>query len=347
MAAYEAMLLTNREIKPAVVNAGGYEFALNTLGLRGDIDLRFTEGVAGRSTRFDWVGAITKIRTALIHGPVSKKDFALALKYKSLQRPFFRHLGEATNTKTPCEFDRWMKNVREHRYLTLVGGSRLKGRAREKAIIRAQRLYCALTWLAYEQMARCYGALMLDIYGHFCLRKDPEPSLEERWLFGQWHLPQLYLAGLPLDFLGRSQIRWVFRKLRKFWYGGVYDPDPYDEVTDLLGLFGTLVQDRREADRAWKKRPPVQYHLTADPQSPPDEGVEEDTGVQGVGEQETVRALESRHCPRCGEILQIGEIKDMTDRSRAVVRLDCPECYLDRLFWLNLDDLPPDLRPTT
>ena len=40
--------------------------------------------------------------------------------------------------------DEWLKNVRQHGYLTLVGGSRLKGTAREEAAARARRFFSLL-----------------------------------------------------------------------------------------------------------------------------------------------------------------------------------------------------------
>ena len=164
-------------------------------------------------------------------------------------------LLNAARTKTPRAFDSWLAKVREHRYLALVGGTRLSGDAREEASAQAQRIYCALLWLAYQRMARCYAALMLLVSLDADLNEDLKLTAEERWLFRQWHFPQLYLAGLPLDFLGKAQLRWVIPRLHRLWANRVLEAEQYDVLTDLLGIYGALVLNRREADRREKATP--------------------------------------------------------------------------------------------
>jgi hypothetical protein len=113
--------------------------------------------------------------------------------------------------------------------------------------------------MAYDRMARCYGALMLLVYVDFCLHGERDPSPEERWRFRQWHFPQLYLAGLPLDFMEKPQLRWIIRGLRKFWDERVMEPARYDTFTDLLGVYGALVRSRRKA-RPIEHRKVIEKH---------------------------------------------------------------------------------------
>src|SRR5262249_1741552 len=151
-----------------------------------------------------------------IYGPVSPNDQVLALQDPEVFKRVANKLWRAT-TRSTQDFDSWLKNLREHQYLSLVGGTKRRGDARESAAIQALRIYCTLLWMAYERMARCYGTLMMLVYLDFCLHSEQEPTPEEKWLFRQWHFPQLYLAGLPLDYLGKPQLRWIIRTLHALW----------------------------------------------------------------------------------------------------------------------------------
>src|SRR5262249_28890313 len=141
---------------------------------------------------------------------------------------------------------------REHQYLALLGSSRAKGDKKEEAAEQARRIASAWMWLSYQLMARCYGALMMTVLMDFCLNSQLALTIEEQWLFRQMHLPQLYLAGLPVDFLGKAQLRCIFLALRERWLNLIYEPTAYDSLTDMLGWFGLLIRDRRRADRRRK-----------------------------------------------------------------------------------------------
>jgi hypothetical protein len=237
---------------PALRAAGVCAFPLDKLPGRGEIDLLFTDGLVRTSKRWPAVTATEKVRRALVYGPVSAEDLKAVAQDRDICREVVRTLWKAVKTLKADEFDQWLTNVRAHGFLRLVGGDRLRGDKKKTASLQARRIYCALMWMAYEQMARCYGALMLQVYIDFSLHNEHEPTEEERWLFRQRHFPQLYLAGLPLDFLGKPQIRWIIRGLTSHWRNRVVEPERYDVFTELLGIFGVLAHDRREADRERK-----------------------------------------------------------------------------------------------
>jgi len=122
--------------------------------------------------------------------------------------------------------------------------------------------------VAYSLMSRCWGALMLLVYVAFYLEGERQAISEEqrwleRWRFRQLHFPQLYLAGLPLDFLGVPQLRWVFPALQRLWANEIIDPECYDTVTDRLGYLGEVARERRKADRERKSAPPEVHGGTA------------------------------------------------------------------------------------
>jgi hypothetical protein len=156
--------------------------------------------------------------------------------------------------RKPSQFDYWLTNVREHRYLQLIGSSKCRILGRDQAAEQAQQIYCALLWLAHLIMARCYAGLMLNVYFDLCLHAEVKPSPEERWNFWERHLPRPYLGHLPLDFLGRHQLRWIARTLFPLLTTGEQQPAQYRPIPALLGLWGHLVRNRREADRLMKKQ---------------------------------------------------------------------------------------------
>jgi hypothetical protein len=331
--AYEA--LCAREVTPGPAS-GPCAFPLNERPGRDKIDLLFTDGLDRSWRRWPAVEATEKVRTALMCGPVSASDLAEATHDRDLFGRCVRTLWRAVTTLTPDAFDRWLMNARTHGYLPLVGGTRLKGDQKKVASLQAQRIYCGLTWLAYERMARCYGALMLRVYVDFCLHAEREPTDEERWLFRQRHIPQLYLACLPLDFLGKPQVRWVIRGLTRFWRDLVVEPERYDSFTDLLGLFGLLVRSRREADRRSKERAArgrsvsAEAFLLSGPAASTDDHLAVEAGL------DPIRWLSSRNCLDCKDPLQPREVLDATDPSRARVRCYCGRCDKEGDYYIDL-----------
>ena len=104
-------------------------------------------------------------------------------------------------------------------------------------------------------MARCYGRVLLQALLDLRLDEGIRPTAVELELFAQLHLPQPFLGGLPLAFFGRSPLRWFTKPLFENWRDEEFRPEAHGAVTDLLGVFGTLVAERRERDR--KEKQPI------------------------------------------------------------------------------------------
>jgi hypothetical protein len=253
LAACERLLEESRPPERKGARRASYCFPIDEMPGRSEVDLLFTDGLT-RGAPWKSETATDNVRSSLIYGPVTVKDQEAAVKDPDF-KVFVRKLGEAARARGGRAFDEWLKNVREHGYLSLVGGSRLTGTAREEAAARARQFFSLMMCMAYERMARCYGALMLLAYVDFCLAGEGERTPEEKWLFRQWHLPQLHLAALPLDFLGRPQLRCVVTTLHRLWWGKVVAPERYDMTTNLLSFYGGLVRERRVADRRTKAAP--------------------------------------------------------------------------------------------
>jgi hypothetical protein len=334
LAAYERLL----EVPPPPEREGdgraSYCFPIDEMPGRGKVDLLFTDGLI-RGAPWKSESATDRVRSSLIYGRLTVKDQEAAVQDPDFKR-FVRKFGESVQARDGRAFDEWLKNVQQHGYLSLVGGSGLKGTAREEAADRARRFYSLLMWMAYERMSRCYGALMLLVYVDFCLAGEGERGPEEKWLFRQWHFPQLHLAALPLDFLGRPQLRWVILALHRLWWGRVVAPERYDVVTDLLGVYGALVRERREADRRRKADPAHKYTTPEGPQVLSDLAAKEDYLPP-----DPVRVLSSPDCPVCGEKLQLSDsgTPDLSERSRARLPLYCPGCDVDHEYVVDLDEL--------
>jgi hypothetical protein len=328
--------------QPPVVVDGDSEarffFPIQTLPGRSDLDWLYTDGLERIASHWRGNDAMAKVRSALISGPVSRQDQALAVRDPVAFRRFVRLLGRATKDRSPREFDDWLAHVREHGYLALVGGTRLRDEEREEAARQAQRIYGALAWLAYERMARCYGALMLMVFADLCLDGDREPDLEEQWQFRQRHFPQLYLAGLPLDFLAKPQLRWVLQSLTERWRNPRLAPETYDEVTDLLGLYGVLARNRREADRRQKDAAQGRS-ASVDPSLLEERHADNDAELLAAEDERAPRRLSSPECPACRGPLKNPQFIGRISASLWRVRLYCPGCNEEDEFELNPAEL--------
>jgi hypothetical protein len=338
--AYERLLEESRPPERKGPRRTSRFFPLDELPGRSKVDLLFTDGLT-RGAHWKDEEAMDRVRGSLVYGAPASKDQEAAVKHPDFKR-FVRELGESARTRAGHAFDEWLENVRQHRYISLVGGARLTGTAKEEAAARARRFFSLLMWMAYERMARCYGALMLLAYIDFCLANEGERDPEERWLFRQWHLPQMHLAGLPLDFLGKAQLRWVIRGLQGLWWGGVGTPECYDQITDLLGVYGALVRERREADRRTKAAPAYKYTTPAGPEVLSDLEAKEDYLPP-----DPVRELSSPDCPVCASKLRWSDSSppDLSERSRARLPLYCPGCDVVREYVVDLDEFLPKFAP--
>jgi hypothetical protein len=365
---YESALLGPHH--PHIFGGPRRRFPLHRLPYRGDIDLVFTDGLE-RLPGWDWDDASEKVRSALIYGPVAASDFQRVTRDGARFDRFFEGVRSAVRAREPADFDRWLKNVREHGHLDLLGARRFKGQEREDALLQAERIACALLWLSYRLMGRCYGALMLGAQVDLCLHADFSPTEEEKWLFRQMHFPQAYLAGLPLDFLGRAPLRWVLRSLHGLWAGPTWEPEPYDGITRLLGGFGDLVRERRGADRERKAEPgwegglcrPVTGGLDGGADEPADEGVagavdaeDEAPGRRGFGgrsdgpqvepglpeylDDETPPELKTKYCPKCGTELELLDTRLWKDAAYILAAFFCPGCDAERDYLINRATVP-------
>jgi hypothetical protein len=343
LAAYEPMVI--RPGRPETVREPGISPLppVESWPGRTGFDRFFLDGLIGRSTPWDRATAVANVASALIHGPTSVEDRVQAEKDVEAWRGMVRRLLRQLDTRSPRKFDEWLKNVREHGYLPLVGGTRLAGRERDEAAAQAERMFCVLMWDTYAGMARCYGALMWIVHIHFQIRRDPAPSLEERWLFRQWHFPQVYLAGLPLDFLEKPQLRWVIRPLRKLWDALIVEPDAYDRFTRLLGLYGALVRERRVADRNRKRLPQGKGRATVSLHALPQEVAERSQGTHALDQRGPAGELVSTACPGCRSKLQFIRVLDL-QRPLTLVECYCARCDANQVYQVDLDQLAADHR---
>jgi hypothetical protein len=271
---------------------------LDELPNRSTLDQYFTDGL-WRIEDFDLERAASIVRQALIYGPCSLEDDQAARK--DLQFPRFIQLIRAAAKKyKPDGFRKWLCNERQHMYVRLLEGGRgLSGEDKERVEERAKRMFCAALWDSYQQMARCYGALMFIIWIHFTL--EFKLSWQENAMFRQLNFPQLYLAGLPLAFMNVNHWRWIGGPLLERWsYDGELVADAYDPVNQVLGIYADLTQRRRETERQEKTYKTAERSRTdteLDQQlapSPSDWSEDVDT-VMALPE------LKSTKCPRCNE----------------------------------------------
>jgi hypothetical protein len=344
-------------------------FPLHELPFRGDIDLLFTDGLE-RLPGWDWDDASEKVRSALIYGPVAAGDFQQVAQDGVRFDRFLKAVRRSVKARKPADFDRWLKNTREHGHLALLGATRLTGQEREDAQLRAERIACALLWLSYGLMGRCYGALMLGVLVDLCLHADFSPTEEEKWLFRQMHFPQAYLAGLPLDFLGRAQMRWVLRGLHELWAGPTWEPEPYDGITALLGGYGELVRERRGADRGRKAgagqaaglgravaggldvgageggaEGSVEWAFEGSEKEDdaprrrgrgkPSEPFEVAAGLPEYLDDETPPELKSKYCPKCGTELKLLRTRLWKDAAYILAAFFCPGCGAEQDYLIN------------
>jgi hypothetical protein len=291
-----------------------------------------------------WSAAKTQsdVRSSLICGPTSADDYDRATADEAFPAAEAR-LVEAALTKSGADFDRWHKNVRQHACLALVGATRRTGKAREQAERRGKRIYCALLWRSYRMMSRCYGMLMYCANQALRQHASEERRLRESWVFGQMHRPQVYLAGLPLDFFGPAQFRWIWAPLMELWESAVVDCQRYDFIPALLGIHGTLHRDKRAADRAGKARRKANGAARVDVNHLPER-------TAGTPEEpcddEVPRRLSSNTCPTCGGPLKDHKLIEGSDsrlatrnRGEVLVELYCGRCDVRRPFVLNAEDV--------
>jgi hypothetical protein len=197
--------------------------------------------------------AMSKVGAALIADARVMDATEIAARDPERFTAFFGCITKNALTKSPAEFDRWLRIARGRGFMTLQrGGYRLKGEALDDARDYGRKMYSLLMSWSYLWMARCYGATMLLAWLDACDEQELRLTPIEALLFRQMHLPQLYLGCLPLAFLEPQHQKWIYRPLTDLWDAGQFDPAAYQVLTDLLAVYADLSEARRAADRRIK-----------------------------------------------------------------------------------------------
>jgi hypothetical protein len=195
------------------------------------------------------------VMSSLIAGYDGQADDEAATNNPDEYRHFCCRLLDAFGSKGADEFDKWLRVESGQGFVRLFPAYHKLGAGdKSQAKLLTRRFFRLQMYAAYQTMARCFGALMLVIWCDF--HKDPSlsPSTEESQLFRQINRPQFYLGGLPLAFFSPPQLRWFLRPLLDLWGQERFQPEDYDALTKLLGLYGEIARSRREADREIKAR---------------------------------------------------------------------------------------------
>jgi hypothetical protein len=149
----------------------------------------------------------------------------------------------------------------------------------------------------------------------------------EEEIFRRFHLPQMYLGGLPLAFLSPNQLRWIIGPLQELWSEWKFDAESYDSMTQLLGLYGCLVRERRSADRKTKELKTRPTGLFDPPTVEDDEIVLNARPWTG-----------SDDCPKCGRKLQQPRVI-RADEKRIVFAVLCGNCDAELSYVADREDL--------
>ena len=205
------------------------------------------------------------VADCLIYGPAGFSDNLGVLAAHPEEREYLvRQLSQKLLEPgmTPEKLDAWLTRVTNDGYLQLIeGGRKLAEEDREEARELASQMMGAMTWCAYRMMGYCYGALMEIVAED--LEQNGLTELEGL-IFRVEHCQIDLLAGLPLDFLGRAQFRWIVDKwhdllvavVRNYPLPGGHDAsDAVLEATTRLELFAYLLRQRRDADRLTQRTP--------------------------------------------------------------------------------------------
>jgi hypothetical protein len=325
-------------------------------------------GVADPHTDFGRIECT--VADCLIYGPAEFSENLGVLAAHPEEREYLvRQLSQKLLEPgmTPEKLDAWLTRVTNDGYLQLIeGGRKLAEEDREAARELASQMMSAMTWCAYRMMGYCYGALM-EVVAEDLEQNGPRLTELEGLIFRVEHCQIDLLAGLPLDFLGRAQYRWIVDKwhdllvavVRNYPLPGGHDAsDAVLMATKRLELFAYLLRERRDADRLTKRSPARSIDGLIE-KPPRDEFREKYIRRKGVGpkthpaeiedarierpdaaialaDTATATYLTSRFCPVCGEKIQLEEIIDATDPTQAQFWGFCPLCDTIKVYIANL-----------
>ncbi len=314
------------QVRPTDAAGSRFTLCIDKLPHRSELDLMFTEGIAGSSASFNWCDTMEAVRQSVIGGSCSATDFARIDDESYLA--CVATVLKSYRKRTPREFDKWLRNVREHGFLGLIkGATRLKGEEREFAAALGHRMFSLLLWDSYQHMARCYGVLMELIWLHLELDEEMKVTPLESKIFRSFHLPQMYLGGLPLAFLTHHQLRWICNPLQRLRSEGEFGRESHEPLNKLLGLYGLLVRERRSADRRSKEYKGKLAELN------------QSHSVQDDEICLTARPWEGeKDCPRCGQRLS-DERVIKSETSRLVFAATCCQCEREYAFYCDPKEL--------
>ena len=316
------------------------KFPLDTYAHRGPIDSILMDGVRNGGKAAEFFELCGKVGGAVISDFSLRSDTLVAQANKEEYLGFLNRIDEKAQSKSPGEFDRWFQDEREHGFVRLLGTKRSSAGTSQRleARERGKTFYRVALWFSYEMMSRCYGALMLVAWLDFCGDGHICPTDLEQLLFRRMHAPQYYLAGLPVAFLGPSQLRFIVDPLLlELWSPTkILQPEAYLPLADMLSCYAFLNSQRRLADREQKgdaeKAPKTISQERLDVTVLPEERELDDI--------EPLPMLSSLDCRTCGQALQCDKALAEPKDGIVALRLYCAKCdsyqsYRVSLSWLK------------
>ena len=269
---------------------------------------------------------------------------------------------------TPERLDAWLTRVKNDGYLQLIeGGRQLAEEDREEARELASQMMGAMAWCACRMMGYCYGALM-EVVAEDLEQNEPRLTELEGLIFRVEHCQIDLLAGLPLDFLGRAQFRWIVDKWHDVLVAivGSYSlpgsghaascrHSAGHEAARTLCLPAEGETGRGQAhqtDSAGEHRSPSRSRrdefggeyirrkragLNTHPKEIEDAKTERPHAASARADMATATYLTSRFCPVCGEKIQLEETIDVTDPTQAQFWGFCPLCNTIKVYVANLN----------
>jgi hypothetical protein len=241
------------DVRPRLLDGPPDPWPIDRIPGRNLVDHALVEGLYRPVGTLKAGSAWEAVRMSLIGSPGSEADEGAAAVHLEENRHFIRRFVESFFGRDPDDFDRWLSVESGKAFVRLLtDGHKLRGFAKAEAREMAQAFYRRQLWAAYQQMSRAYGALMMIIWLDLCEDATLRPTVVEQQLFSAMHRPQFYLGGLPLAFFGPPQLQWFLVPLLQLWAREQFDPQTYDVLNKLLGLYGATVAERRAADRELK-----------------------------------------------------------------------------------------------
>ena len=331
-----------------------------------DRESQFIMPLLGAQTDFSRIEGT--VADCLIYGPTEFSENLVVLAAHPEEREYLvRQLAQKLLEPgaTPEKLDAWLKRVKSDGCLQLIEGGRdLEGDDCEEAKELASQMMGAMTWCAYRMMGYCYGVLMEVVAED--LEQNGLTELEGL-IFRVEHCQIDLLAGLPLDFLGRAQFRWIVDKWQDLLLavvrnypqpGGRDASDALLKATMRLELFAYLLRQRRDADRRTKqtpvrsidgliRKPRNEFHWdyirrkgvgsSTHPKEIEDAKTERPDAASARTDMPEITPLTSEFCPVCGSKIEVDEPIDLTDTTRALFWGVCLRCDTLKVYVANLN----------